>query len=291
MERRTIEIGGRERAYRLARAPDTDKPPLLMVLHGLGMPPCVMPKWTRLALRGPEAGFATVFPEGVARMWDDTGLGRSDGVDDDAFMTTLVSSLAEDGIADARALVLVGVSNGGFFAERLARAAILAPRALVLVASTVRESSRQTVRHPRNATAVLCFAGTADRVVPYVGGRASGPFARLRRRRVRRRLVDPMNREVAGAQTLAEEWASVNGIEGPPTVAAVPATELPVTRLTWSAPGRPPVVLYRIEGGAHGWPGGPQYLPRALVGRIPQDLDATGILLAFARDALAATTA
>jgi polyhydroxybutyrate depolymerase len=52
-----------------------------------------------------------------------------------------------------------------------------------------------------------------------------------------------------------------------------------VTRLTWSTPGCPPVVLYRIEGGGHGWPGGPQFLPARLVGPIPRHLDATGILL------------
>jgi poly(3-hydroxybutyrate) depolymerase len=40
-----------------------------------------------------------------------------------------------------------------------------------------------------------------------------------------------------------------------------------------------PLVLYRIEGGGHGWPGGPQYLPARTVGPIPRQLDATQILL------------
>jgi polyhydroxybutyrate depolymerase len=39
------------------------------------------------------------------------------------------------------------------------------------------------------------------------------------------------------------------------------------------------VVLYRIEGGGHGWPGGPQYLQARIIGPIPRHLDATGILL------------
>jgi len=45
-------------------------------------------------------------------------------------------------------------------------------------------------------------------------------------------------------------------------------------------------VLYRIEGCGHGWPGGPQYLPKRWVGRIPRDLDATGILLSHALEVL-----
>jgi poly(3-hydroxybutyrate) depolymerase len=52
-----------------------------------------------------------------------------------------------------------------------------------------------------------------------------------------------------------------------------------VTRLSWSAPGCPPVVVYRIESGGHGRPGGPQCLPVRMVGPIPRRLDATGILL------------
>ena len=39
------------------------------------------------------------------------------------------------------------------------------------------------------------------------------------------------------------------------------------------------MVVYRIQGGGHGWPGGPQYLPPRVVGPIPRHLDATGILL------------
>ena len=39
------------------------------------------------------------------------------------------------------------------------------------------------------------------------------------------------------------------------------------------------MVLYRIEGGGHGWPGGPQFLPARVTGPIPRHLDATGILL------------
>jgi hypothetical protein len=29
------------------------------------------------------------------------------------------------------------------------------------------------------------------------------------------------------------------------------------------------VVLYRIEGGGHGWPGGPLFLPARVIGPIP----------------------
>ena len=62
----------------------------------------------------------------------------------------------------------------------------------------------------------------------------------------------------------------------------MPASDLPVTRTTWSAPGCRPVVLYRVDGGGHGWPGGPQFLPARILGPIARHLDATGILLDMA---------
>ena len=60
---------------------------------------------------------------------------------------------------------------------------------------------------------------------------------------------------------MARDWAAGNGIGGEPV-----AEQLPV-------------VLYRIEGGGHAWPGGPQFLPPRVIGPIPRHLDATGILL------------
>ncbi|MDQ2826739.1 MAG: hypothetical protein M3Y04_07255, partial [Actinomycetota bacterium] len=60
----------------------------------------------------------------------------------------------------------------------------------------------------------------------------------------------------------------------------------PVTILRWRSPGRPPVSLYRVEGGGHTWPGGAQYLPRRLIGPVATGLDATGILLDALRSGL-----
>jgi poly(3-hydroxybutyrate) depolymerase len=50
--------------------------------------------------------------------------------------------------------------------------------------------------------------------------------------------------------------------------------------MTWIAavPGCQPVELYRIDGGGHGWPGGPQFLPARVIGPIPRAQDATGVL-------------
>ena len=41
------------------------------------------------------------------------------------------------------------------------------------------------------------------------------------------------------------------------------------------------VVVYVIEGGGHTWPGGPQYLPAFLIGKVSHNLDATQAIWGF----------
>jgi len=286
LERRTVKVGGALRTYWLAPQP-APVAPLLVVLHGMGINGPQMAAWTGLAVRGPAAGFATVFPDAAGEIWDDTGGGRLDGLDDGRFVAGLVDVLAAEGIAKGDTVFVAGLSNGAFLAERLAREAIVRATGVILVSGTAREASRRATPRPARAAAMLCIEGTRDRLVPYSGGRSSGPTAWIARRRVRRSLV-ATDRDVVSAEMLTRDWAAANGCSAPPTSEDVQREPgaLPVSRQTWTAGGRARVVLYAIEGGGHGWPGGPQYMPALFIGRIDQTLDATGILLDFARDLL-----
>jgi len=278
--------GGALRTYWTAPQPAPGAP-LLVVLHGSGINGPQMAAWTGLAVRGPAAGFATVFPDAIGENWDDTGCGRLDGVDDGAFVAGLIDLLVAEGTAMAGVVFVAGLSNGAFFAERLARQGIVRATGIMLVSGTAREAGRQATPLPAHPSAMLCIEGTRDPLVPYAGGRASGPMAWLARRRVRRSLV-ATDRKVVAVETLTADWAAANGCSAPPTNEVVVREPggLAVGRRTWSAGGRSRVVLYAIEGGGHGWPGGPQYVPALFIGRIDRSLDATGILLDFARDLL-----
>lgn len=284
LERRSIRVQGTERHFAVARGAPPSAP-LLLVVHGMGINGTVMADWTGLARRGPADGFATVFPDGMHDLWDDTGFGRSDGIDDAGFICALIETLTDDGTVRRDQTILVGLSNGTAFVEHLARHGVVKARGIVLVAGTSRAVSRATAVKPAQESAVLCIAGTADPIVPYRGGRASGLPGWISRRRRRRRLLRAEDRESVGPEVICTDWALVNGCEPEPVmdVLASSAGDAPVERLTWSAPGRPPVVLYRVVGGGHGWPGGPQYLPRLLIGRISKTFDATGVALDFAR--------
>jgi polyhydroxybutyrate depolymerase len=237
--------------------------------------------FTGLATRSPAAGVIAVFPDGWHGVWHIARAPqREPALDDPAFLVALVRHLSGDAV---RPVFLAGLSNGAGFAEHVARHGLLPLTGLFLVVGTIREFSRQAVPTPRHRIAVTLMAGTSDRMVPYDGGplRAPGVAGLILRRRAARHGDLPSERRVVPVETIARDWATGNGITGDPAEEHLPEApgDPPVTRLTWSAAGCPPVVLYRIEGGGHGWPGGPQYVPARLVGPIPRRLDATGILL------------
>jgi polyhydroxybutyrate depolymerase len=301
---RTVDVDRIERTYWLPENQPRAPAPLLIAFHGLGMTGRNFALWTGLADRGPVAGFATVFPDALGRVWDDHGTARRDGGDDFAFVQTLTTRLRNMGACGDRPVFLVGLSNGAAFAERVARNAAVDVAGLALVAGTAREASHRKTPVPPRPTPVLAFLGTADRSTPFEGGRTRSRFRREANLRVRLALADTSGHEVVAAETLIDDWARANGVTGEPlTERLEPAAgDPPVTRLTWDAESaesadtpdtpdasdapRAPVVLYRVEGGGHGWPGGRAGLTGRMHGRVPKQLDATGMILEFAQRVL-----
>jgi polyhydroxybutyrate depolymerase len=271
-----FDAAGLTRSFWLAPPPASTPAPLLVALHGLGMTGKDMAAFTGLGTRGPAAGFTTVFPDAFKQVWD-----AHEEIDDGAFIAALTARLAADGLAREAPVILAGISNGAMFAERLAREGVLDTSVLVLAAGTGGEYVRRSTPLPVAPATVLWFQGTGDRGVRYAGGQIGfggvfGWFAR-RKRRVARTGV--------AVETVARDWAQAAGAPENPAIERLEITgeELPVTLMQWGVPGRPYVVLYRIEGGGHGWPGGPQYLPARAIGPVPRGLDATGIMLDLAR--------
>ena len=167
---------------------------------------------------------------------------------------------------------------------------------LFLVAGTTLESSRRLVPVPQLRASMILVMGTGDPTAPYAGGRLTrrGLSGQILKRRAVKHGELPGEDIVAGAEEVVADWAVANGI----TVSGITATgsiarplieelpmapgDLPVTRKTWTRPGCHPATLYRIDGGGHGWPGGPQFMPARVIGPIAKHLDATGLLLDMA---------
>jgi polyhydroxybutyrate depolymerase len=125
---------------------------------------------------------------------------------------------------------------------------------------------------PSRPISVLYMQGTEDPLVPIDGGNIG-----FRRGRSRGRNIS-----LADA---ARFWRVHNQISSPPLAEDLPGRVNDGTRVpreVWSG-GRQntQVVVYTIEGGGHTWPGGSQYLPAFVVGKVTRNLDATRAIWDF----------
>jgi polyhydroxybutyrate depolymerase len=290
LEHGEIDIAGVRRSYWLARAPrrrGQQAPPLIIALHGSGSDGRGMARFTGLAERGPAAGVSTVFPDGWQQAWHPTRPPDAEpDLDDARFLLELTTHLEGLGAASSWPILLVGLSQGARYAEHVARHGLLPVAGLFLVAGTGLELSRRLAPVPQLRASMTLIMGTGDGTTPYEGGRLTrrGLTGLLQKRRAAKHGELPDEDIVLGAETLMVDWAAANGITTGPAIEELdtPPGDLPVTRKTWTKPGAHPVTLYRIDGGGHGWPGGPQFLPARVIGPITKHLDATGLLLDMA---------
>ena len=259
--------------------------------------------FTGLAGRGPAAGITTVFPDGWKGAWHPARPpARQPDLDDALFLAELARHLEGLGAARSWPVFLAGISQGARYAEHVARNGLLPVTGLFLVAGTALQSSRRMAPVPQLRASVVLVMGTGDPTSPYAGGRLTrrGISGRILKRRAVSHGELPGEDIVAGAEAVVADWAMANGITASgitgnaitgtggiarPSIEELPMApgDLPVTRKTWTRPGCHPSTLYRIDGGGHGWPGGPQFMPARAIGPITKHLDATGLLLDMAQ--------
>jgi polyhydroxybutyrate depolymerase len=271
-----LEVGGLTRSYLLHVPPalPAGQVPLVLVFHGGGGNGLGTERLTRFSELADRERLLVAYPEGIDRNWYDgrefTGSrAHRERIDDVAFVTAMLDAVARTHAVDPRRIYATGISNGAVFSHYLA--AHLAPRiaAIAPVVGGVADPPDAWL-HPAQAVSVLILQGTTDPLVPYRGGAIA--FGRGR-------IID--------TEEAARRWARLNGTAPEPRSSALPAAgkeHCGGLRLTYSG-GRDgsEVVLVRLDGGGHTWPGGAQYLPERLVGRVCRDFDATALIWEFFR--------
>lgn len=268
---RTLEHGGLKRTYRIHYPAgfSKEKPvPLVFVLHGLGSTGRQTEWLTGFTKLSDEKGFAVVYPDGYRAMWRfwDGILENKDKVDDLGFLVALLDELIRLGGVDAHRVYATGISNGGFMANRLGvsradRFAAIAPVAGMMI----RRMSEEL--RPSRAVPTIYFHGTEDSIVPYDG-----------------EMQTPRRTPLLGAEDLCRWWAKTNGCGMEPKIEALADEHEDRTRVerwTWSGgKEESEVVLYKIVGGGHTWPGGPA-IQGLLLGRVTREIDASALIWDF----------
>ncbi|KAF1053526.1 MAG: hypothetical protein GAK43_01363 [Stenotrophomonas maltophilia] len=280
----SLRLQGLRRDYLLyVPAHLAPKPPLLIVLHGLrsngeGM--------RRLSGYGFDAladrdGFLVLYPDGYDGHWNDCRrqapyTARARQIDDVAYLTQLIQRLRRERQVDPQRVFVVGYSNGGHMALRLAAEAVQPPTAIALVAASLPAVENDVCQRNERALPALLMAGTRDPINPYTGGEVS--FFGLQSRG-----------QVLSATDSALALARRNRLSGEAQRENLTAPGPIWTQAQrWSAPGHPPVELVTVQGGGHVL-SQPVYRAPRLLGEADPQLDGPGLIWRFFEEAVPPT--
>jgi polyhydroxybutyrate depolymerase len=266
----SIVSSGEKREYLLYVPGSYDRyrpTPLVISMHGAGGWPAQqmnLSEWNRLA---ESQRFIVVYPSGAEgagpRVWH-VGRGR-----DVRFISELIDKLEAAYNIDPTRIYADGFSNGGGMAFVLS--CTLSDRiAAVGMVAAAQQLPWSWCTDPRPVP-MITFHGTADRFVPYNGGRSPALW-----------YPPGVSPDLfPSVLTWTANWARRNRCGTKPVESVVAAD---VSRLAYAdCADDAAVVLYTVRGGGHSWPGG-KPLPEWMVGPTSRSIDATSLMWSFFRE-------
>lgn len=236
----TMAVGGLRRTWWLALPTRPLRPrlPLAVVLHGRGATALDESQRTGLLPQVAAGRLIAAYPEGVGMSWDAgtcCGAAYAAHVDDVTFLASLIHHLQAMPGALPDAVAVIGFSNGGKMALRLACSGTLQAgdhpvRAIAVVAAAAMSPCTAGPRLP-----LIQVAGTNDPLVPY----DTAPSA-----------ASP---DIPSTTVLSEfaGWRQQGHCGAAPREAAL----APLHATVWSCIDGP-LELATDVGGGHGWPAG-----------------------------------
>lgn len=268
----SLTFGGVLRTYRFyvpKGIQNQSRIPLVIVLHGGGGDGKGMTTLTNFNDVAEREKFLAVYPDGLNKSWNDGREGKpgATDVDDVGFISALIDKLETEYSIDPQRIYATGISNGGFFAQRLACQLFNKIAAIAPVAATFPDFS-MPLYAPTVPMPVLMINGTSDPLVPYNGGVVAGDRGKI----------------ISVAATVAQ-WVKIGGCSPTPQVSMLPDTADDGTQsrreVYDGCASNAQIVLVTVIGGGHTWPGGFQYLPQIIIGKTSRDFDATEMIWEF----------
>ena len=177
----TVNLG--ERPFKLHLPTSYDaarKMPLVMLLHGYTSTAAEAESYFKLTAESDRRGFLYAMPDGTQDARGDQFWNATDaccdfygsGVDDSGYLRRLLDTVASSYPVDPRRVYVIGHSNGGFMAYRLACEHPSAVTAIVSFAGAPPNDSAQCT--PARPVNVLHIHGTADSTIRWEGGANAG---------------------------------------------------------------------------------------------------------------------
>ena len=283
IQQATLSHGGRTRSWRAyVPAAPAPSPALVVVLHSsMGSAQQAREMFGYdFDVLADEHGFIVAYPNGVEGHWNDAKVkgpfsAKQQHIDDVGFLHALVGQLVERDHVDRSRVYVTGVSNGGSMVLRLALERPDFARAYAAVVASLPTPENMAASETHRAVSMLIMNGTSDPMNPWNGGD------------VVLRGVWGNRGPVMSTQASIDYFRALAGLDGAATVTELPDRDSSdgstVERSLWTAPGKPRVALYAINGGGHGVPH-PATHGRRLLGNSNRDIHAANEIWEFFHD-------
>ena len=251
------------------------KRPLLIVLHGARLSGWIAEAATGFDKIANQENFIVAYPDAIHQQWND---GRapvnnpSAGIDDVGFLTQLIDYVNWKYHVAKNKVYIAGFSSGGMLAQKMALEQTDKVAAIATVASSLPMPQFTLQRMPSRPISVLMINGTRDRAFPWAGGTTH--------------IVHVKVGPVAPILSTYQYWVKANGGSGDisPRQATVKKNKIgpSVNLLNTRAHNGSCIILYKINGGGHTWPGSEVPLPYIpFLGKQSRDLNASELIWEF----------
>jgi polyhydroxybutyrate depolymerase len=240
--------------------------PLVILLHNYSWNGALVEGYFQLQPLAETRGFLYCYPDSTVDPWGNPFWNATDaccdfwntGVDDAGYLRAVIEAIASQFAVDRKRIYLIGISNGGFMAYRMA---CTSADLIAAIAADAGVGFLDPSRcHPVAPVNILHIHGTTDSIVSYDGGALT--------------TINPMDPfpadlpQFPGVLQLMQFWAGYNGASGPVTDPAptldlttdVPGLDTVVTRYTSAPPGGA-VELWTVNGANHFFTLSPQFSP------------------------------
>ncbi len=278
---RQMKVNGLMRSYIVHLPPaysNLQKLPVIFALHGGGGTAKNAVDFFGLETLADKNNFIIVYPDAINKAWNIPGMTsrvkRLDTpVDDVQFISVLLDTLIAHYKADDTKIYCTGMSRGAMFSYYLADALNARIAAIAPVCGGISKTMAANYSF-KKPVPVLIINGTADPLVSYNGGYG----------KMNGRNEGDEDADLLSTEALINKIVAMNNCNAKPKSFYLPDNDVndDCTEIEYVYDcSNVKVDFIKVENGGHTWPGGTQYLPKFIVGRVCRDFSASQKIFDF----------
>ena len=224
---------------------------LMFVMHGSGGNSSDMLNHTKkLEAIAAQEKLLLVYPDGYQHFWNEcrkysTAAANKENINENVFFTAMIQYFKEKYGISKNKIYAAGFSGGGHMAYKLALTMPDQIKGIAAVVANMPDAASCDCALAGKALPVLIVNGTDDKVNPYSGGEMF--------------VNNASYGVVRSTENTFGYWATLAGYKGSPEKILLPDTDTAdhktIERYSYSNNHKPPVILLKVIGGHHDYPG------------------------------------